>query len=303
MVPDTLPLETPRGHFIARSYGKPGAPVVLALHGFPDTPASFGPLAEALTTAGYRVVAPFMRGYSPSTLEGPFHLDALAEDVGVLADAVSPDAPVVLLGHDWGGAVTYAAAARFATRIRCAVAMSVPHPMSFVRALARSPSQLRRSWYMAFFQLPFVPELALALDDYALIDRLWRDWSPDYRPSVEERSELKRCLRASMPAPIEYYRAMAWPPREALARLRDGKAKERRVKIPLLHLTGGDDGCIAPSAGRGQGAWFDGPFRSETIPGVGHFLHLERPELVARPILAWLASWAGSAWPPARKPR
>jgi pimeloyl-ACP methyl ester carboxylesterase len=301
-MPDTLPLETPRGHFIARAWGRADAPVVLALHGFPDTPSSFAPLAEILAAAGFRVVAPFMRGYSPSTLEGPFHLDALAEDVPALADLLSPRAPIVLLGHDWGGAITYAAAARFAPRIRCAVAMSIPHPLALLRALVTSPAQLRRSWYMAFFQAPRLPELALSLGNYALIDRLWRDWSPGYRRSAEERNELVRCLRASMPAPIEYYRAMAWPPREALARVREAKAPARRIKIPLLHLTGGDDGCIGPSAGRGQGAFFDGPFRSETIPGVGHFLHLERPELVARPVLGWLASWGGSSWPPARKP-
>jgi pimeloyl-ACP methyl ester carboxylesterase len=293
VIPETLPIETPRGHFIARSFGDPRAPVVLALHGFPDTPASWGPLADTLARAGYRVVAPFMRGYSPSTLEGPFHVDALAEDVLAIADVVSPARSIVLLGHDWGAATTYVAAARFPERIRCAIALSVPHPMTFLRGLLRSPTQLRRSWYMAFFQIPFVAEIALGLDDFALVERLWHEWSPDYHPSAAEWSELKGCLRASLPAPIEYYRAMAWPPREALARMREKSAPPRRVKVPLLHLTGGDDGCIGPHVGRGQGEWFDGPFRSETIPGVGHFLHLERPELVARPILGWLASWAG----------
>ncbi len=293
VVPETLPIETPRGHFIARTYGDARAPVVLALHGFPDTPATFAPLADTLRRAGYRVVAPFMRGYSPSTLAGPFHLDALADDVVAIADQVSPARPVVLLGHDWGAATTYVAAARFPSRVRCAVALAVPHPLAFLRALWRSPAQLRRSWYMAFFQLPVVPEIALSFDDFALVERLWRDWSPGHHPSAEQLEEVKRCLRASLPGPIEYYRAMAWPPREALERLRGPSAPSRRVRVPTLHLAGGDDGCIGPRVGRGQGDWFDGPFRSETLPGVGHFLHLERPDLVARSILAWLASWAG----------
>lgn len=292
VLPEISRLDTPRGHFVAHGFGDPSAPLVLALHGFPDTPASWAPLATLLADAGYRTVAPFLRGYAPSTLAGPFDVESLADDVRALADALSPDAPIVVLGHDWGAAITYVAAARFPERIRCAITLAVPHPLSFLRALARSPAQLRRSWYMALFQLPRVAERLLARDDFALVERLWRDWSPGHHASPEELRELKRCLRASLPGPLEYYRAMGWPPRAALARIRLGATPERRVKVPLLYLAGADDGCIGPDVGRGQEAHFDGPFRSEVLPGVGHFLQLERPDLVAHAILRWLASTA-----------
>jgi pimeloyl-ACP methyl ester carboxylesterase len=286
-------LQTSRGRFAVRSFGDDSSPLILALHGFPDTPASWAPVAGLLAQAGYRVVAPFMRGYSPSTLDGPFDVESIADDARALGDVLSPSKPFVVLGHDWGAAVAYVAATRLPERLRCVVALSVPHPVAFLRGLARSPAQLRRSWYMALFQVPFLAERLLARRDFALVERLWSDWSPDYRLHPEQLRELKRCLRASLPAPIAYYRAMAWPPREALQRIRASATRDRRVKVPLLHLTGADDGCIGPEAGRGQSEFFEGPFRSETLAGVGHFMQLERPELVAREVLAWLAAWAG----------
>lgn len=228
-----------------------------------------------------------MRGYAPSTLSGPFHAERLAHDLIDVADALSPGVPVRVVGHDWGAVAVYAALMLAPERFVAAVTMAVPHPGAFLRNLWRLPAQLRRSWYMFFFQLPWISDRAVEANDYALIDRLWKAWSPGWTPPAGYMEELKSCLRASMPAPIQYYRA-----------LRRRPMRMRRIPVPTLHLHGANDGCIAAEAGRGQERWFSGRFDSRVIHGAGHFLHLERPDEVGRQIAGWmtdpaLASRAG----------
>ena len=278
-------LETATGPFAYLAEGALDAPVVLCLHGFPDHAPSFGPLMSHLAAAGYRAVAPWMRGYAPSTPRGPYHVDQLADDVVAIAAELSPLQPVRVLGHDWGAVATYQALSKAPERFAAAVTLSVPHPLAFVDNLRRQPAQLRRSWYMFFFQLPALPEQVVPRRDFAFVDRLWRAWSPALRLDPNDMAALKQCLTASMPAPIEYYRAMAQPPRAARARAR--QAARRRIATPTLHLHGGDDGCISPDACRDQGRWFDGPFRSETICGVGHFMQLEAPAVIAAAAARW----------------
>jgi pimeloyl-ACP methyl ester carboxylesterase len=169
---ERIELATARGRFHALAAGDPRHPPVLVLHGFPDAPPTFAPLLTALAAGGLRAIAPWLRGYAPSVLDGPYDVDALADDVAAWADALSPDRPVRLLGHDWGALATYAACARHPARIAAAVTLAVPHPMAFVRGL--DAAQLARSWYMLFFQLPGALRGSAAARDFALIDRLWR---------------------------------------------------------------------------------------------------------------------------------
>jgi pimeloyl-ACP methyl ester carboxylesterase len=104
------------GGFTALAAGPADAPLALVLHGFPDAPPTFAPLLGALADRGYRVVAPWLRGYAPSPLAGPYDVDRLADDVLAWADRLSPTQPVALVGHDWGAAVTYVACARAPAR-------------------------------------------------------------------------------------------------------------------------------------------------------------------------------------------
>ena len=271
------------GAFTALAAGAPDAPLVLVLHGFPDVPSTFAPLLAAIAGAGYRAVAPWLRGYAPSPAAGPFDVDALAVDVLAWADALSPDRPVAIVGHDWGAVVTYVACAAAPSRFHAAVAMSVPHPAVFVRALAR-PAQLARSWYMLAFQLPGAPALAAA-GGFALIDRLWRAWSPGYRLPASLRDELHATLAASWPAPLMYYRAMTRPLGAAVERLR----RRDRIAVPTLYLHGAADGCIGPDVGAGAERFFSGGYRREIVADVGHFLVAEAPAAIAARVLAWLA--------------
>jgi pimeloyl-ACP methyl ester carboxylesterase len=278
----------PVGSFELLTQGPREAPLALCLHGFPDHPPSFEPLLSALGASGYRAVAPWLRGYAPSTVEGPYDVDRLVEDAAALAEALSPGRRVYLIGHDWGAVIAYAMAARLPERLAAVVTMAVPHPGAFFAGIPRHPAQLRRSFYMFFFQLPFLAEIGVCHDDFALIDRLWRDWSPSLTPDPDAMRALKGCLAKSMPAPIAYYRAALRPsPREIR---RTAAAARERIRVPLLSLAGGDDGCIAPEIGEGEARFFDGPYRREVLPGVGHFMVNEAPEAVAERVLAWFAA-------------
>lgn len=262
------------------AHAAPWPPLAIVLHGFPDHPPTFAPLIERLVAAGHEVAAPWLRGYAPSTLDGPFDAERLAADVLELATALGRER-FSLVGHDWGAVFTYAICAIAPERVRAAVTMAVPHPLAFLRSFTRT-AQLARSWYMLFFQLPGAIA-AVQAGDFALIDLLWRRWSPGHRLDLDQRRALHECLRASMPAPIEYYRAAA--------RTRPSRSSPllQPIVTPLLNLQGADDGCIAPSAMRGQDRYFRGPFASEVIAGVGHFMHVEAPAEIAARTVAWLA--------------
>lgn len=277
--------ELPAGRFHALVGGGPDAPPLVFLHGFPDHPPTAAPFLRELARTR-RVIAPWLRGYAPSPRTGPYDLDTLAGDVLALVDQVIDRvAPargqVDLVGHDWGAVITYAVCAHAPARVRRAVTLAVPHPRTFLRAL-RDPAQLRRSWYMGVFQLPGAGYLA-RVADLALIDRLWRAWSPRFRLDDARRAELHACLAASLPAPLGYYRAMVRPLATAAERVRQAG---RRVETPLLQLHGADDGCILPPAAD-DGRYF-AERALEILPGRGHFLHLEDPDGISRRVLAWL---------------
>lgn len=270
----------PTGEFAALVCGR-GAPLVW-LHGFPDHPPTAAPLFAELAGRGFHVCAPWLRGYAPSPLAGPFALGALVADVLALIDRVSPTAPVALVGHDWGAAIAYAACIAAPDRIARAVTLALPHPLSFLRQL-RAPAQLRRSWYMALFQLPGAGAI-VAARRLALVDRLWRAWSPGFVLDAARRAELHRCLAASLPAPLGYYRAVG-----RAGTTRDLRALATPIRVPLLQLHGADDGCVLPPAGDDRQR-FAAAHAIDVVPGVGHFLHLERPAAIASQIAGWLAA-------------
>ena len=270
-------IDSAAGRFGALAWGDPGAPLALVLHGFPDHPPSFAGIGERLAAAGYRAVAPYLRGYAPSPSVGPYHVGQLARDVVDIAAVLSPREPVRVVGHDWGALATYRALALAPDRFAAAAALSVPHPVAFARNLLRQPRQLARSWYIGALQLPGIGDWAVRRNDMSLIRRLWRDWSPSYALGDAAWCALRDCIAASLPAPIRYYRHAVSPG------LFPG-----RIETPVLYLHGEDDGCIGFEIAAGQDALFPCGYRAEILPGVGHFLALEDPERVSGLIADWL---------------
>ena len=147
-------------------------PLALCLHGFPDSAWTWQHLLPELAAAGFRAVAPFLRGYAPTSVpaDGLYQSGAVAADAIALHDALGGGDDAVLIGHDWGALATYAAAGHAPERWRRVVAASVPPPATVAQAFF-SYDQLRRSWYMFFFQSPLA-DMAVPMDDLAFIDRL-----------------------------------------------------------------------------------------------------------------------------------
>jgi pimeloyl-ACP methyl ester carboxylesterase len=259
-------------------------PLVIAAHGFPDDATTFRAQVPALVRAGYRVAVPTLRGYAPSGVARSGRHDAVAAagDLVALADRFSPGAPARLIGHDWGAVAGFAAVNTAPSRFSHFVSLAIPHLRA---ASPRLPSlaQARRSWYIGLFQLPRVAEARLAADDFALIDRLWRDWSPGYRATPEELRAVKDGIRDRVGPVLAYYRAL---PR--LLFTSAGRPLLAPVRVPTLHLHGEDDGCLGIEGARGQERWFKGPFAFQRIRGAGHFLQREKPEEVNAAVLSFL---------------
>src|ERR1700684_2263018 len=162
--------------------GPSDGPIALCLHGFPDSAHTYRHLAPHLAERGYRVIVPFMRGYEPSSISksNNYQLITLASDALALHERLGGDERAIIVGHDWGASAVYVATNAEPSRWRRAVTMAVPPLMLFAEALS-SYDQLRRSWYMFYFQQPNAEE-AVANNDFAFLRRLWLDWSPSYVP-------------------------------------------------------------------------------------------------------------------------
>ncbi|MGB8329726.1 MAG: alpha/beta hydrolase [Polyangiales bacterium] len=264
--------------------GAPDAPLAVCLHGFPDVPRTWFRLTQDLCEAGYRVVSPWLPGYAPSSLRGPFDLPTMARTILSFIDELSPAEPVRIVGHDWGSMIAQCAVAQRPEKFRAAVTLAVPHMLAFETNLARHPSQLLRSAYMGFFQLPAVSDRIVQHRDFRFIERLWEIWSPGFDPGAEHFDDLKLCLRSSMPAPLRHYRALtSWKAiREIRQLLTAGP-----IVVPTMHLHGERDGCIGPEMVQGQEPHYSALFESVTLADAGHFLHLERPAEVNGAIVRW----------------
>lgn len=273
--PTHLEINLPEVNLRALSWGNLNSPLVVALHGFPDTALTWRHLGPHLAAAGYRVVAPYTRGYAPSgpARDGRYDVAALAEDAIAIREQLAPGEPALLVGHDWGGITAQALAADPNQPFERVVCLAIPpiwalsaHTQKYPRAsLLPLLGQLRKSWYIGFNQLPGLPESFAE----PLIRRLWKTWSPGYDATTELPEVMAALATPEHRAAIfGYYRA--------LRRVRTEAWMDRPV-IPIRHLHGANDGCFSPALSRNAG--------SEEIANTGHFLHLEAPAIVNEIIL------------------
>ncbi|MFC6887124.1 MULTISPECIES: alpha/beta fold hydrolase [Actinomadura] len=274
------------------SAGPEDGPLALCLHGFPDSAHTWRHLLPELAGAGYRAVAPFMRGYAPTGVpaDGAYQSGALAADAVALHEAFGGGSDAVIVGHDWGAFATYGAAALAPDRWRRAVTLAVPPLAAMGEAFFRY-EQLKRSFYIFVFQTP----LAEAAFGRAFVEGLWRDWSPGY-DGARDVDHVMDSLRtpANAAAAIGYYRAMLDPSAHVERYAAEQAAAGATGERPVLYLHGAADGCLGADVVMPDGdpsavlALLPEGSRADLVPG-GHFLHLERPAEVNRRILAWLA--------------
>ncbi|SEE79857.1 Pimeloyl-ACP methyl ester carboxylesterase [Streptomyces sp. 3213] len=265
-------------------------PLVVFLHGFPDHAASWAGILDRVAQEGYWAVAPAQRGYWPggAAPDGSYRIASTGQDVLALIEALGRE-QADLVGHDFGAAAAYAATSLDPRRVRKLVTMAGPHGRQTMNALVTDGDQQRRSWYMFFFQSALA-EAAVEHDDFAFIDRLWREWSPGYELPDTERAALKETLGAPgvLTEILGYYRQLFTPPpADEAAQALEAQAFGA-ITVPSLYLHGADDNCFSVEMSDGMDDLFTNGFERIVIPGAGHFPHLEQPKTVADHIVGFL---------------
>jgi pimeloyl-ACP methyl ester carboxylesterase len=291
--PEILELDLPQVTLSALAWGPADGPLVLALHGFPDTAWTWRHLGPHLAELGWRVVAPHLRGYAPSGLprDGSFHVGAVMADAVAAHELLGGDDRAVLVGHDWGAIAANALNGHDDSPFAKAVTLAVP-PMQAMAGLdvGLMVRQARHSWYILFNQLPYFPERA----HERLIRKLWRDWSPGY----DAREDLRHVLDAiSAPAhrsaPFDYYRALTRPWTVPEGYRAWQATLDALPTHPLLYLHGADDGCLDVGYAEKAATTLAGLAEVVVVPDAGHFLQLEQPDVVNSLVASFLGHAGG----------
>jgi pimeloyl-ACP methyl ester carboxylesterase len=273
-------LSTATGRFTVEVDGPSEGPLVLLLHGFPQSRHAWRHQLPALAEAGYHAVAPDQRGYSPGARPDPWDLeaygiDALVGDVLGLADALDA-ARFHLVGHDWGGQVAWVTAARHPERLQSLAVLSRPHPAAFRRALdGDADDQRHRSRHHRAFDDPATAERLLADDARRLRVLLADQGVPD--DAIDGYLSVLG-HPAAMEAALAWYRAAG-----GLAAVPVGP-----IEVPTLYLWGDADATVGRTAAEGTAQEVRSRYRFEVLEGVGHFVTDEAPEPVTAALLAHL---------------
>jgi len=249
--------------------------VVVLLHGYPENRTSWHAVTPLLTAAGYRVLAPDQRGYSPRARpmrRRDYRTNLLAADVAALADAAGAES-VHVVGHDWGGAVAWAFASLHPSRCTTVTSLCTPHPKALIGSMVRS-SQLLRSWYMLLFQLPFLPELSLrgsgakAARRKLIATGLLEEAADRYlAPLVADPAAAR--------AALNWYRALPLS-----APLRGS------IEVPTMYVYPTGDAFLGRKAADLTGRHVSAPYRYEVLDGRSHWLPEEAPDEIAGLLLS-----------------
>lgn len=291
---ETLTLANGDLRFSARALGE--GPLVLLIHGFPDDYHSFDAQLEPIAAAGYRVVAPMLRGYEPGS-QSPrdlYHLIHLAEDVFAWMQALNAR-QCHLVGHDWGALTSYVAAALQPKKFASLTTLAIPHLRRSLVGVADVPGQIVKSSYILLMQFARIAEAIVARDDYAFVETLWKLWSPDWRYSPDDLEQVKSTFRADgvVHAATQYYRCLLQP--LSLSTQQSWRLLTAPIHVPTLALTGEHDGCmdtrLFDTLMREQD--FEKGLMVKRLANTGHFLHREDPEAVTALILDWIRQHPG----------
>ena len=264
--------------------------LVVLLHGFPEFWYAWHRQIEPLVDAGYRVVAPDLRGYNCS--EKPngvaaYDVDELVADVVGLVKGTGRESAHVV-GHDWGGLVAWYVGARRPDVVDRLAVLNAPHPSAYERTLRSSPTQIARSWYVLFFQLPVVPEAAVRARDYRALEDLLTD--QPVRPDAFSETDIRYYKRAlgrpgALTAAVNYYRAMAR--RSAKRALTMRGVEDLHVEGPTLLLWGERDRMLDVSLTEGLDRWVP-DLRVERVPDASHWVQFDAPERVTEGLVGFL---------------
>jgi pimeloyl-ACP methyl ester carboxylesterase len=263
-----------------------GDRLALCLHGFPELSYSWREQLPLLARLGYRAWAPDLRGYGGSSRPPDFRdyaIELLMDDVSGLIEA-SRAREVVLLAHDWGAMIAWCFATRFPQKLDRLVIMNVPHPAAAEQAF--SLRQLGRSWYVLFFQIPWLPEWILRRNGAEAVGRAFSEMAIDKSRFPAEVLKVYRdaaLLPGAAKAMVDYYRAL----------LRGGGGRRQRklgypaIETPTLVIWGEEDPALGIELTHATGE-FVKDLTLRTLPGVSHWVQQEAPEVVNSMLEAWL---------------
>jgi pimeloyl-ACP methyl ester carboxylesterase len=270
--------------FAVTEWGDPAAPLVLCLHGFPVSPATWKHLGPAIARAGYRVAAPAMRGYYPTEApaDGDYSAETLGRDALALIRALGAERAVVI-GHDWGAVAALAATTLAPERVAKLVVVAIPHPG------ATTPDALLKADHFLTYPWPGAAR-RFAADDAAGVDAILRKWSPTWHPTDAERDEAKLAFRRpdGATAAFGYYRSLV---RGALGPLVGAPAalKPGTFATPTLMIYGEADGAVDAKHFENSRRFFSGPMQVVGLADAGHFPQQEQPAAFNRLITGFLA--------------
>jgi epoxide hydrolase 4 len=281
-----------------------GKRLALCLHGFPESSFSWRYQMPLLERLGYLVWAPDLRGYGGTSRPlgvQSYSLEHLEADVAALIEASGAE-EVLLIGHDWGAAIAWNYAMFGRLPISRLVIMNVPHPALFAEGI-RTFRQMRKSWYMFYFQLPRIPEWTLSRGHCAAIGRAFRDMAVDKSRFPDEVLRVYRDNAAqpgALTAMINYYRAVMRRRREPGPGSGPGDSHRhiRTISVPTLMLWGEVDAALGKELTYGTEHYVSN-LTLRYLPNVSHWVQQEAPETVNTMMEAWLT---GSAVPQAPGP-
>ena len=259
-------------------------PLVLLLHGFPDNAWTWSRQISALSEAGFRAVAPFIRGYPPTEIpaDGRYDAGALGDDVAGLIEAFGGE-PAYVVGNDWGAVSAYAAMALHPEAIRRTAVIAAGHTATLLPTF-NHPRQMHHIFHFWFFQLQDMAPPVVRNNDFAFVDYLWQHWSTDGFDDHDHIAQVKRTLtpEGATEAALGYYPALL----RLGANYPEVAAKMRaKTTVPTLAIFGEADPPRELSAD--EHVNFAADYRLEIVEGAGHFVHREQPERLNRLLLDW----------------
>jgi len=262
--------------------GPADGPVVVLLHGFPQFNTSWNAVIDRLTAQGYRCLAPNQRGYSPGARpprRRDYRIPEIVEDIRALIDASGAER-VHLAAHDWGAAAAWAAAAELPDRIATLTSFSVPHPGAFLKGLVTSRQGLM-SWYMYFFQLPWLPERFLLGSNGSAVRMSKSLQSAGQSRQAADRDATAMAAPGVLTAALNWYRAMP---------LTDLRQAAGKVSVPTMYVWTDKDIALAEKPARNTVRYVTGDYRFEILRGVSHWIPDECPDTAADLLLEWFAA-------------
>lgn len=274
-----------RMHYVTQGEG----PLVVLLHGFPEFWYCWRHQISFLAEMGYTVVAPDLRGYNDTDRpRSGYDVPTLLSDIGGLIKGLGQE-KAIIVGHDWGGALAWVFAMRYPHMTQRLIVLNAPHPWALQREL-RTLKQLRKSWYVFAFQIPWLPETILSYNHAAVIGRVMYKTAMQkdaFPPEVLIQYRIAMSKPGAMKAALNYYRATA---RRGGYGLRGTGARTRAtIDIPTLLIWGEQDVALGIDLTKDLEQWVHN-IEVRRIPDSGHWVQEEKPETVNAFIAQFLQS-------------